>query len=277
MKKSVVVSVFVALFLHGCTPEYQLARSFRDHPPAFHLLVKPPLVLYSFNHKGEVVEGFGTLSEQQQDSALFASSNFIREISDSIFLEQYVNHFVEESRKLGFTVYLGEEEAKPILDTCYQAYIVNMAQLQVDEYYYPVEEKEYFFDTLFYKRFDLNALDFSVWLELNNWRNRGRAGTTLYSSNTMTDDFEGAFIMDPFQTGVKYRYAIDSLTVKDVYDIAGYLGRIHASYLYDFFLNQYILFHFSGNFTPQVYYHFNRFRDTFTPVEDERFDILNTN
>lgn len=272
-----IYALFLILLLGSCSPEYKLAREFREDPPAFNLLVKPPGTLFKFNHKGEVIEGFSGLSESEQDSALFASSFFIRHISDSVFLEAYVNQFVDELRQLGFTVHLGEEQAAPVLNTQPQAYVVNMAQVQVDEYFYPVEEQEYFYDTLFYKRFDLNALDFSSWIELINWKNRDRPGTTLYSSHAMTDDFEGGFVMDPFQNGVKYRYSIDSLTVDDVYEIAGYLGRIHGSYLYDFFMNQFILFHMQGDIEPLYYYHYNRFRNSFTPVEEERFEILDTN
>ena len=260
----------------ACSQEYKLAKQFRAAPPEFHLLITPPAYLFKFNHKGEVIEGFDTLSSAQQDSALFASSDFIQQVDDSIYLENYINNFVDELRELGFTIHLGREAAAGVLDSIPQSYILQMAQVQIDEYFYPLEEQEYFFDTLFYKRFDLNALDFSSWFELSNWH-RQNGAVTLYISQSVSDDFEGSFVMDPFQSGVKYKYSIDSLQVEEVYEIARYLGRIHGSYLYDFFLNQYILFHLPGNFMPQYYYHYNRFKDRFEPVDEERLEILDNN
>jgi hypothetical protein len=262
-----------SLLFAACSQEYKLAKQFRTEPPEFHLLVTPPSYLFKFNHKGEVIEGFDSLTEVQQDSALFASSHFIQQVDDSIFLEAYVNNFVDELRTLGFTIHLGSEAAAPVLDSIPQSYKLQMAQVQIDEYFYPVEEHEYLFDTLFYKRFDLNALDFSAWYELSNWHKKN-GSITLYSTQSVSDDFEGNFVMDPFQSGVKYKYSIDSLLVDDVYEIGKYLGRVHGSYLYDFFLNQYILFHLPGNYRPQYYYHYNRFRDRFDPVQDERMEIL---
>lgn len=262
--------------LTSCTTEFKLAREFQSHHPDFMLHLTPPGFLYKYNHKGELIEGFGSLSPAGQDSALFWSSAFVRHVNDSIFQEVYVNSFIDELRNLEFTVYLGHD-ADSLLLLQPQSYELNIAQLQLDEYLYPYEDQDYFYDTLFYKKFNLAAMDFSVWLELKKIGVSGKPGTVLFSSHMATDDLEGEFLLDPFRQDVKYSYRIDSLEISDLYDIAGLLGKVHASYLYDFFMNQYIAFHYPPNFSPQLYYHYNRLRNNLIPVDDERFDVIEGN
>lgn len=268
------ILVLLAAGFSSCTTEYKLAREFRTDPPKFYLHVTPPGMLYKYNHKGEVIGGFDGMSAPQQDSALYYSSKLIQFISDSVFLQNYMNAFLDEIRNLNFTVYLGDE-ADSFLISQPQSYELSMAQIQIDEYFFPYEDQEYFYDTLFFKRIDLCAIDFSVWFELSKIGRSGKSNTVLYASHMATDDMEGEFLLDPFRQDVKYSYRIDSLEVNDLYDIATFLGNIHASYLYDFFLNQYIAFHYPQGFRPQGYYHYNRFRNNFYPVEEERFEVLN--
>ncbi len=277
MKK---IHLFLALIilatLSSCTLEFKLAKEFQNDPPDFHLLVNRPTYLFKYNHKGEVIDDFENLTSLQQDSVLYASSFFIRHIDDSIFLEKYVNGFINELRMLDINAYL-EEEADSFLMQQPQSYLVDIVQLQLDEYFYPFEDQEYYYDTLYYKSFNLNAVDFSAWFELGKLKSSRKQKTVLYSSHMATDDFEGSFIIDPFRQDIKYSYAIDSLSIADIYEIAGFLGKVHASYLYDFFLNQYIAFNLPQGFRPQVYYHYNRFRKSFVSVDEERFELLDNN
>jgi len=268
-----VLIPILAFLLASCTPEYKLAQEFHKSPPGINLLVIPPDFLYKYNHKGELINGFDSMSETRQDSALFWSSDFIQYLSDSTFLEVYMNSFLDELRMLHFTVYLDTAVDSFLLQQP-QSYMVNIAQLLVDEYIYPFEDEEYFYDTLFIKQFDLNAVDVSVWMELSKLNSSKGSQSVLYTSHMATDEVEGNFGMDPFGLRIQYRYRIDSLTLGGIYEMAGYLGKIHASYLYDFFLNQYIAYHLPHGYETNVYYHYNRFSRIFIPTEDERFELL---
>ncbi|MFH1160864.1 MAG: hypothetical protein V1733_07940 [bacterium] len=270
---SVVSFLTLVILLGSCTPEYKLAQEFHKSPPDFNLLVMAPDFLYKYNHKGERIDGFADMNEAQQDSALFWSSDFVQYLSDSTFLEIYMNNFLDELRRLHFTVYL-DSAVDSFLMQQPQSYVVNIAQLQVDEYTYPYEDEEYFSDTLFIKRFELNAVDVSVWLELSKLNSSKGSRTALYTSHMANDDVAGNFGIDPFSLNVQYHYRIDSLALSGIYDMAGYLGKIHASYLYDFFLNQYIAYHLPQGYETPVYYHYNRFRRSFVPVEEDRFELL---
>ena len=186
-----------------------------------------------------------------------------------------MNNFIDELRLLGFNVYLGSAidsfmSGKP------QSYIVDIAQVQLDEYYYPLEEEDAFLDTIYYKKFDLNAVDFSCWLDLSKAGIENAKKALLYSSSTAYDTFDGRFFNDPFSGTVRYKYNIDTLQVKDVNAMAVYLGKKHAGYLYDFFMNQYIAKHLPEGLKMEDYYHYNPSRKSISPAYEDRFDILDT-
>ncbi|MDP4282360.1 MAG: hypothetical protein Q8867_09460 [Bacteroidota bacterium] len=253
--------------------EKKLAKSFVNKMPEINIQLFTPQSLYKYNHKGEKIPGFDSLTEAQQDSALYTNSRYIRYIDDSIYLDKYINSLIDELRALGFKVYL-DNSTDSFLRQKPQSYVLNLAQVQLDEYLYPLEDEEPYSDSIYYRVFYLNALDASSWFELNKLNAAKPVKTVLYSSFTSTDGFKGRFYVDPFTMNPQYKYNIDSLTVKDAYDLAGFLGKKHASYLYDFFLNQYILYHLPEDVEMEDYYHFNRFRHTVSPTEDDRFEIL---
>ena len=261
--------------LQSCLPERKVANTFIQSQHMITLLVNPPAIVFKYNHKGEAIERFDSLSQAQQDSALWTQSSYIQFINDSTLLENYMNSFIEELRLLGFNVYLNSSidsfnAVKP------QSYILNVAQIQVDEYYYPLKDEDAFLDTVYYKEFNLNAVDFSCWFDLSKAGTETSRKALLYATNTAYDTFDGRFFNDPFSGTVRYKYTIDSLKTKDVYDMATYLGKKHAGYLYDFFMNQYIAKHLPEGIKMEDYYHYNRIRKSFNPAYDERFEILGT-
>jgi hypothetical protein len=262
--------------LQSCLPERKVANTFIQSPHMINLLVNAPGMVYKYNHKGEEIEGFDSLTQQQQDSALWDHSRFMQYINDSILLENYMNNFIEELRLLGFNVYLNSAidsfmTGKP------QSYVLNISQIQLDEYFYPLKDEDAFLDTIYYKTFNLNAVDYSCWFNLGKVGAEHARTTLLYATNTAYDTFDGRFFNDPFTGTVRYKYTIDTLETKDVYDMATYLGKKHAGYVYDFFLNQYTAKHLPEGMQMMDYYHYNRNRKSLTPAYEDRFEILGTN
>ena len=272
-KFSAIFSVLVLLILASCLPEQKLAQSFVKNTPKIRLLVIPPDYIYKYNHKGEMVEDFDRMTEREQDSALFYSSRYVQKISDSVVLENYVNQFITELRKAKFEVFLPEQIDSFRIDQT-QAYMVNISQIQFDEYNYPLEDKENINDTVYYKKFNLNAVDFSVWIELSKYNAEKPKKTILYDSQSAFDNFDGNFIVDPWSTQVRYKYHIDTLGLKDIYDISKYLGREHGGYLFDFFMNQWVLFNIDPTQYSIQYYHYNSKHNLLEPTDENRFEIL---
>ncbi|MCX6266937.1 MAG: hypothetical protein NTW16_06200, partial [Bacteroidetes bacterium] len=261
--------------LQSCLPERKVAEAFIQSPHAISLLVTPPGLVFKNSLKAEFIEGFDSLSQQQQDSALWDHSKYVQFINDSILLENYMNNFIEELRFLGFNVYLNSSidsftVGKP------QSYILDVVQLQLDEYFYMLKDEDAFLDTIYYKKFNLNAVDYSCWFDLSKAGTENARKTLLYTSNTAYDTFDGRFFNDPFTGTVRYKYTIDSLQTKDVYDMATYLGKKHAGYIYDFFMNQYIAKHLPEGIRMEDYYHYDPKRKSFSPANEDRLEILET-
>jgi hypothetical protein len=253
--------------------EKKLGKEFLAQTPRICIEVYTPEDLFKYSHKGETIPGFDSLPASRQDSALYADSRFIRYTDDSIFLDRYVNSFIDELRSIGFRVFVNSN-VDTLLRTQPQAYVVNMSQVQLDEYFEPLEDSQPLGDTVFTKTFALNAVDAASWFELSKYNAEKPVKTVLYSSFTASDGFSGNFLVNGFTMDVQYRYKIDSLRMTDIYDLATYSGRRNAIYLYDYFMNQFIAYHLPDGIEILGYLHYNPSRKTFDFTDEEKFEVL---
>lgn len=253
--------------------ERKLGKQFMGMTPQISIEVYTPQNLFKFSHKGEKIQGFDSLNAARQDSALFASSRFIKYVDDSIFLDRFVNSFIDELRRYGFRVFV-DSNVDTILRKEKQSYVVNMSQVQLDEYFEPYEDSETIGDTTYYKTFELNAVDASAWYELSKYNVVKPVKTLLYSTFTASDGFNGNFILNNFTMNLQYRYKIDSLKLTDIYDLASFSGRRHANYLLDYFMNQYISLHMPENMEIMGYLHYSPSYKTYNFTDEEKFEVL---
>jgi hypothetical protein len=255
--------------------ERKLAQGFINNPPPVSIQLFSPDGLYKYNHKGEMISGFDSLTSLQQDSALYARSEFIQYIDDSIYLDKYVNAFIDELRSLGFKVFI-EDSIDAFLKSQPQSYLLDMVQVQLDEYLFPLEDSAEYGDSTFYKRFDINAVDASSWFEISKINTTKPVKTILRSTFTASDSFEGKFYLNGFASDVLYKYKIDPLNVKDIYDLAKYAGRKHANYLFDYFMNQYVAFHLPQGEVMQNYLHYNHAGKFLEYTDEDRFEVVSS-
>lgn len=262
---------FAIAVLTSCIPEKKLAKDFISMPEKINIQLFSPQEILKYNHTGELIKGFSKLSSAEQDSALYFTSRYIRYVDDSVYLERYVNSFIEELRKLGMVVYV-DNTVDSFLQNKPQSYVLNMAQVQLDEYLLPHSDSIVFNDSIFFKSFRLNAVDASSWLELSKVNANSPKKTVLFSTMTVSDAFEGNFYLQPFSDNVIYKYNIDSLQVRDIYDLAAYTGRQQAGYLFDYFMNNYIAINMPTK--PMGYLRYDRKSNSFYFTDDEKFEVL---
>lgn len=265
----------VLVWLPSCLPEQKLAKSFIQSRQVFNLMVTSPGIVHKFNHKGETIKEFSSMDSLERERALWYGSQFIRYVSDSILLENYMNAFIDELRLLGMNVFL-ETTADSFNTSHPQSYMVNLAQIQLDEYIYPLQDEVEYYDSVYVKNININAVDFSCWIDLNKAGIPNPRTTVLYATSTAYDAFDGRFYADPFSGQVRYRYSIDTLKAGELHELSSMLGKKHAGFLYDFFMNQYIGHHLPDGYDPLDYYHYNRKRDALVPAYEDRFEVLGT-
>lgn len=275
MKKLIPLVLFifpVFILVTSCVPEYQLARQFVDNRPEADILIIPPAQLLKTNLNADLLENDTLLAEFEKDSILFARSIFLKNISDSIFFERYINNLILELDRLGFRTYLNSFPQDMAYDTNFNSFVFNLAQIELEEKVDTYRDTEQYNGLTYYKDLTLNSLTLHVWYELS--RQNASDIKILYDSQTAMDQSYGYFEQNIFTGEVSYTENIAKLSLEDIYDFASVMAHQHAQYLFDFFLNNHIRRNFPDNKKRRFLLHYEPSNDSFWSVEDEGFKLI---
>jgi len=267
------VFLFIA---SSCTLEQKIGQKFfKEAAGNYAVMVIPPDFLYKTNLKTGDIEGFKNMTKAEQDSALFQNSHFIKEISDSTFLAGYITSLMEQLSFHGIKLY-GPADFDGFLKHKGQNYVVSLAQAELEEYIKVVTTEEILGEEDYYQEeFTLNALNVNSWFEVARLNDTTTSKKQiLYASHYIFDSFESRLVENPFTGDVVFKYAIDSLTIDDVYSFGKFLGMKYAEYLYDYFMNAYIFEKFPAEKEPAMYLHFDHKRRITYPAENDRFIFM---
>jgi hypothetical protein len=262
---------FVAFFLlmTGCTLEQKLARSFVDtEKPGQYFLLKPSFI-YRYNLKEFEIPGIDTLDEFSKDSLLIESSLFLKTVSDSVLVEEFVDGFKKTLEAYGAVV-MPESAVDTLMENGGTPYIINIAQLSLEEYIHPYSTEEQVYDeVIVIDGIDLNALNLNVWLELGRM-NTEKNNKVLFASDYLLDNINGTLKQNLITGKMSFDYTIDTINIPQVYDFARKFGIITATLLFDYLMNKYI-----GEKLPEdypyerYYYHYDPLRRLVYPIGDE--------
>jgi hypothetical protein len=245
----------------------EFARSWKA--PA--VLVLTPDFLLMENLKTAEVDKMKDLDPQARDSILYATSDYLNKISDSAFLVIHVNAMVEELRRQGYTVFW-ENALDTFLAWEGEAYILDMAQILLEEYSVSQVEQEIFDDTLtYYKRFVLNALSISSWFDLSQVNAEEPLRDLLYASHYLQDHLRGNFSRHPLKGTVTYKYVHKPIELSDIYRLAGILGKKYAGWVTDHLMHTYVEREMPENIRPEAWYHFDPVEKRIRRSWGERF------
>ncbi len=236
-------------------------------------MILPIDYLFKTNLKTVDLEDTTGFSEWEIDSAMIANSLILKDISDSIFLETFINSLIMEFDKLGFKVYT-ENYIDSFLFFQTPAYIFNIAQLEIEEHSFEFEDSELIRGTEYYKKLQLNALTINSWLEISTLNGDDDGRWLFFADETIADIVDGYFGENLFTGGVKYNYRIIEMDEEIIYRYCELLGRRYAGYTYDYMMNEYIRQNFPSNKKLRFYMHYNRANKTLDPTEEDRFEII---
>ncbi|MCK9617115.1 MAG: hypothetical protein M0R21_04705 [Lentimicrobiaceae bacterium] len=272
--KRLIIVILSALFLFiSCSAERKLAKKYITNAGEIPIMLLSPDYLYKINLKSWQAENTNTT---KTDSILFAKSTYLKLLSDSLFIARYMNAFSEELGKLHFKVYSPLETTDFLSLDNSDMYIINMAQLQIEEDIIPVTNEAYFADTIhLYNEFGINSVNLCSWFEISGVNNQDSARNSskklLYSEESAKDYFDGAFKFNVLNQSVYFEYTYDSLQINDIYDLAAYAGAKYGSYFFDYLMNQYISNNFSSGIKPDKYFHFDLATRKLKQVSKYRF------
>ncbi len=235
-------------------------------------MILPIDYLFKTSLKIEKIGDTTGMSEWEIDSTLYANSLFLKNISDSVFLETFINSLIMEFEKLGFTVYT-ENYIDSFLFFQTPAYLFNIAQIELEEHTFEFEDSELIRGTEYFKKLDLNALTINTWLELSTL-NAEEGRELFFADETIADIVDGHFGENLFTGDVKYNYRIIEMDEDIVYRYCELLGRRYAGYTYDYLMNTYVQQNFPSNKKLRFYMHYNRANKTLDTTAEDRFVLL---
>ena len=239
--------------------ERKQAKEFIQHSRPDQILFLLPGHIYKFNHKTHLSDSLRYHSQQEKEDLLWQHSKFIRYINDSVFLLRMAAGYSNELKAFGISVFT-DQQAEQFFARQGKAYVVNVAQAELDEEYYPFTDTAFVDNDTYVFSKNLNALDVSVWFEISKV-NAVQKDTTghkvLFAENLLTDQVDGGFSFNDFNGKLQYLYRLDSLTLKKIYANAESLGRTYADYTFDYFMNQYINKHMPAGFRSNRYWRYD--------------------
>jgi hypothetical protein len=243
--RAILIFTFVALLsgiFTACSPERRLARQFVSlKEPVTVLLVNPDIV-YKKSYKVPDSLDLSRLSEREADSALFIQTRLLQYTNDSIFIDAFIQGMVSALHTAGVKIYAADSSLR-FIQAETPAYIVNVAQLQLEEYYDSlVTAPDIFNDDQVYVIY-YTAVNMNSWYELSRLNSESSDRQILFNSKTVQDYVDGGMRYVPISGDYKFISSIDSLSLSDVYELAGHVGFMNGNQLFDYIMNAWIRQH----------------------------------
>jgi hypothetical protein len=245
-----ILSLLAGLLMAACSPERKIARNYVDYHIGNGVMIVPLYELY----KDNLTIRFDTAvhyNTDQFDSIAWVQSCYIRRVSDSVFLTGFTNNLIEKLTADGYDVYM-DGSSDVFLSLPDPKWIVQIAQLQLNEqhtvnYYelYPVSGGYPYTDSL-----RINKVSLSSWLDVS------RANT----GNKQVLYLEG-YIQDDLRSGVNFNL-LD-------------LGRKHAEFLFDYFMNDYIRENIPSGNVKRQYFRYDHKSKSVKKGLKEKFEVVN--
>lgn len=180
-----------------------------------------------------------------------------------------MNNFVTNLKELNFKIF--RKSNIDTLDTNdSNIYILNIAQIQIEEYIDKVEEKFPIDSILYIQPFEKNAVNFNCWLELIKSNSIDNKTKVLFSSFVKEDNIDGSFTLNLLNNEVKYKYTRNNISLSDINEFIKACGKKNAEYLFDYFMNCYVN-EKSVDKELIIYYHYNKFKNKLEPAYNNRF------
>lgn len=269
-KASYLLATFF-LLLTGCTLEQKLAKTYVKQNPCGQILLLEPDIVFKSNLKTYEIPGVDTLDDYLKDSLLLDKSLFLKDITDSLIIKEFVKGFKRYFELFDADV-LPESSIDTLLEKGGTPFIMNIAQLSLEEFIHPYSSEQIIYDeVMVIDGFDVNAINYNVWIELSRL-NSDKKNKVLFNSDYITDDVNGVLRQNLFTGKAIYDYTIDTITTAREYEFARQFGENTAGLLFDYLLNSYILENLPDNYPfDPYYYHYDPERKIFfTTEEDQR-------
>ena len=219
MKKLLFLSIVLgALAMTSCQPELKLAKRYMAERPAIQAAVY-------FPEQAEV---------KTEVNATYGQTEVLKGFDQDQFLDIAYNAYAEAMKDYGVEVYIPNDIDNVPVDSVHWLVMLSRMEIvgRITEY-----EDYLFSDTDEYSyKHPLNTVNVASWFEINDgdWR------PLQFCEHNLVDGFNSTTDYSFWENKIDYKYSIDTLELKDVYNYAVYLGKLYAGYTYDYMMNSYV-------------------------------------
>lgn len=248
--------------LFSCSPERKLAKQFVQDKQQPSLLVLMPDIVFKEN-----IKKIRTVAD---DADSIENPLFLDKIMDAEVLNRFKMVYQKELKQYNVNIY-DDSTFENFLKVDSNAWMVNLTQIEFQEYNTAYNDKEDFLGTEYTSEVPLNAFNSAYWFELSKVNAPDTIKPAImFGSNDLLDRFTGEFIMDIFTGVMTYNLDIDTITMDNFYSQIDFSARLYAGYTYDYLLNNFIQQHFPSDSKSDKYYRYDPYRNKiFMALEDK--------
>jgi hypothetical protein len=264
------IFLIILILISSCSLERKIARQFNQQAADISILTLRTDFVFKIPEKE--IKGSNKLPEEMLDSIRMSKTLVLQHLHDEDeFLSNFFTQYVNELRRYGVKVYQHDEfESFFGVDT--NAWVVNLAQLEIEEFDYPFRVTEVFGGTMYTFDYTINGIIFNTWFELSKVNDSDNAKPEiLFASNHIYDEFYGNFHQNFFTGEVTYRLKHDTITVEDFLNYTANMGRLYAAYTYDYLLNTHLDKNIDPNKRSQLWYRYDPYRKILFNTDEDKF------
>jgi hypothetical protein len=262
--------LFAAFLLFtGCSLEQKLAKSFALTRPVGQFLLLEPEFVFKSNLKTFEVEGYDDMDQVERDSILLEKSLFLKQVSDSVVIGEFVKGFTETFKVYGADIFTSKS-VDTLMYNGGHPYILNMAQFSLEEYIHPFSSEQQVYDeVLVIDGFDVNAINYNIWIELGRL-NSEKQNKVLFNSEYLADQVNGSLRQNLFTGKSFFDYTIDTIQQDNVVAFARKFGRETAQLVFDYIMNEYMMENLPDDYPYNpYYYHWDPERKILYSIDEE--------
>ncbi len=268
---STILILIVLTLFTSCSIERKMAKQFNNNAENISILALKTDYIFKMADKGSETLN-NNVTEREADSIMMANTLVLKHIDDdNELLDLFFDNFTNELKRYGLNVFLQNEiESFVAIDT--NAWIVNLAQMELEEFDYPFQDSEAINGTLYTFDYVINGLIFNTWFELSKVNEVDDIKPEiLFASNYIYDEFTGYFVQNFFTGEVSYRITHDTITMSSFLEFTAYMGRLYAAYTYDYLLNNHLSKHVSTDRRSNLWYRYDPYRRMIFTTEEDKF------
>jgi len=256
------------VFLLACSSPKRVAREYArnvDLPSI--LYISTPFLYTEFHRPGEMGD---SLNYFKPEKLVYALGDTLAEY----LLNLYDSTFTASLRNMGFPLFSVDSIAD-FFSSERQKWQLSLVQASLEEHRIYIEDEVTFTDFSVVWDTVISEYQYNVWFELSPVNADSTVPVhLLFASTHVSDHVKGRFVYDWGARVYRYSYDFRDIIAEDFILLFKEAAITNAEYLYDYFLNRYLYFHYRNPQKIKLYYTYDHQKNKISPARGKRFIFM---